>query len=85
MRRRIPTILGAALLVTAISADAFAQRGRGSDDNNGRHNGRGNPDASGNPGAGSVPAVPEIALATGAGALALLAGGLLVLRGRRRH
>ena len=89
MRRRILTILGAALLVTAISADAFAQRGRGSDDNNGRHNGRnngrGNSDANENIGSGSVPAVPEIALATGAGALALLAGGLLVLRGRRRH
>lgn len=87
MRRRILTILGTALLVTAISADAFAQRGRGSDDNNGRHNGRngrGNPDAN-DTGGGSVPGVPEIALPAGAGALALLAGGLLVLRGRRRH
>jgi hypothetical protein len=88
MRRRILTILGTALLVTAISADAFAQRGRGSDDNNGRRNGRdngrGNPDAN-DTGGGSVPGVPEIALPAGAGALALLAGGLLVLRGRRRH
>jgi hypothetical protein len=81
MRRRILTILGTALVVTAISADAFAQRGQGSDPNNGR----GNSDGNGKTGGGSVPAVPEIALATGAGGLALLAGGLLVLRGRRRR
>jgi hypothetical protein len=85
MGRRILTILGAALLVTAISADAFAQRGRGSNGNNGQNNGPGNSNPDGNTGGGSVPGVPEIALPAGAGALALLAGGLLVLRGRRRH
>ena len=105
MRRLILTIWGTALLVTAISADAFAQRGRASNDNgNGRgnsyangntdfaergrgrnDNGRGNSHANGNTGGGNVSAAPEIAVASGASALALLAGGLLVLRGRRRH
>jgi hypothetical protein len=33
--------------------------------------------------AGFVPTVPEIDVATGVGALTLLAGGLLVIRGRR--
>jgi hypothetical protein len=78
MRRRILTSLGTALLATAISTDAFAQRGRSS-------NGGGSSPANGNTGGGSVAAVPEIAIASGASALALLAGGLLVLRDRRRH
>jgi hypothetical protein len=33
--------------------------------------------------AGIPPSVPEIDVATGVGALTLLAGGLLVIRGRR--
>jgi hypothetical protein len=89
MGRRILSILGAAVLVTVITGDAFGQRGQGGNgnngQNNGRQNGRSNGDGNGNGNAESVPAVPEIAIASGAGALALLAGGLLVLRGRRRR
>jgi hypothetical protein len=96
MRRQILTILGTALLVTAMSADAFAQPGGGGNGNNGQNNGRhngwngngsgndnGNGNGNGNRRQGEAPAVPEIALASGASALALLACGLLVLRGRR--
>jgi hypothetical protein len=88
MGRQILTILGTALLVTATSADAFAQPGGGGNGNNGQNNGRhngwnGNGNENGNRRQGGAPAVPEIALASGASALALLAGGLLVLRGRR--
>jgi hypothetical protein len=88
MRRQILIILGTALLVTAMSADAVAQPGGGGNGNNGQNNGRhngwnGNGNGNGNRRQGGAPAVPEIALASGASALALLACGLLVLRGRR--
>ena len=70
MRHKILSLLGAAFLVIGLSAGvALAQNNQGGDNNNQGQYGR---------------RAPEIDLAAGVGALTLLAGGLLVVRGRKR-
>jgi hypothetical protein len=77
MRISIFRMLSIGVLVFGLAGAAAAQgRGNGNGNNGNGNNGNGN---------GNQPAsVPEIDAASAVQAIALLSGGLLVVRGRRR-
>ncbi len=80
MKPRILAVTASLFLLTLGSSLAFAANDK---DKNSDANGNGNANGLVKP--QEVAAAPEIALASGAGAIALLVGGLLVVRGRRQQ
>jgi len=73
-------LLGTGVLVVALAGVAVAQDQPG----RGRGRGRGHHDKPTTTSVGDPVQAPEIDVASGINALALLAGGLIVIRGRRR-
>jgi hypothetical protein len=73
-------LLGTGVLVVALAGVALADDLKG----RGRGRGRGHDDGGPTTSSGGPVQAPEIDLSSGINALALLAGGLIVIRGRRR-
>jgi hypothetical protein len=85
MRVYFARLLGTGILILALGGSALAEgRGRGHGNGNGNGNGNGGSTPS-SPSSPSAPTeAPEIDVSAGISALALLASGLVVIRGRRQ-